>query len=143
MESSNSEIRIILADEHTPIRKSWKKILESNPRFTVLADCENGLVAQQLVDQLRPDILLMDLTNSPADGLVIAEKIVQQFPAVKVVGISVSNRPHYAVKMISLGAKGYLTKTSPLTEIYEGITQVFEGHTYICEEIRSRMIQPE
>lgn len=143
MESSNPEIRIILADEHTPIRKSWKKILESNPRFTVLADCENGLVAQQLVNQLRPDILLMDLTNSPADGLLIAEKIVHQFPAVKVVGISVSNRPHYALKMISLGAKGYLTKTSPLSEIYEGIIQVFEGHTYICEEIRSRMVQPE
>ena len=143
MESSNPEIRIILADEHTPIRKSWKKILESNPRFTVLADCENGLVAQQLVNQLRPDILLMDLTNSPEDGLKIAEQIVMQFPAVKVVGISVSNRPHYALKMISLGAKGYLTKTSPLSEIYEGIIQVFEGHTYICEEIRSRMVQPE
>ena len=143
MESNNTEIRIILADDNTPIRKSWKKILESNPLFTVLADCENGLVAQQLVNKLRPDILLMDLTNSPADGLLITEKIVKQFPAVKVVGISVSNRPHYAIKMISLGAKGYLTKTSPLTEIYAGIIRVFEGQTYICEEIRYRMIKPE
>ena len=143
MESSNPEIRIILADEHTAIRKSWRKILESNPRFTILADCKDGQSAQQLINQLQPDLLLLDLTNSPADGLLIAEKIVTQFPAVKVIGISVSNRPHYAVKMISLGAKGYLTKTSPLTEIYEGIIRVFDGHTYICEEIRSRMIQPE
>lgn len=143
MESSNPEIRIILADEHTAIRKSWRKILESNPRFTILADCKDGQAAQQLINQLQPDLLLLDLTNSPADGLLLAEKIVTQFPAVKVIGISVSNRPHYAVKMISLGAKGYLTKTSPLTEIYEGIIRVFDGHTYICEEIRSRMIQPE
>ncbi len=143
MESSNPEIRIILADEHTAIRKSWRKILESNPRFTILADCNDGLVAQQLFNELQPDILLLDLTHSPADGLIIAEKIVQQFPGVKVIGISVSNRLHYAVKMISFGARGYLTKTSPLTEIYEGIIRVFEGDTYICEEIRSRMIQPE
>lgn len=143
MESSNPEIRIILADEHTAIRKSWRKILESNPRFTILADCNDGLAAQQLFNELQPDILLLDLTHSPADGLIIAEKIVQQFPGVKVIGISVSNRLHYAVKMISFGARGYLTKTSPLTEIYEGIIRVFEGDTYICEEIRSRMIQPE
>lgn len=143
MESSTPKIRIILADEHFVIRKSWKKILESNRRFTIIADCQDGLVAQQLVNQLRPDILLMDLTNSPTDGLVIAEKIVQQFPGVKVIGISVSNRPYYAEKMIRIGAKGYLTKTSPLSEIYEGIIRVYEGQTYICEEIRSRMIQPE
>lgn len=143
MESSNPEIRIVLADEHTAIRKSWKKILEANPRFAILEDCEDFLTAQKLVSELHPDILLMDMTNSPSDGLIRAEEIIQKFTAVKVVGISVSNRPHYAVKMISLGAKGYLTKTSPLTEIYEGITRVFEGHIYICEEIRSRMIQPE
>ena len=143
MESSNPEIRIVLADEHAAIRKSWRKILEANPRFAILEDCEDASTAQHLVNELHPDILLMDMTNSPADGLLMAEKIVRQFPSLKVVGISVSNRPHYAIKMISLGAKGYLTKTSPLTEIYEGIIEVFEGHIYICEEIRSRMIHPE
>jgi DNA-binding NarL/FixJ family response regulator len=143
MESSTHKISIVLTDENTVIRKSWRKILENNTRFVVLGDCSDTLEAYQLIDQLKPDILIMDLTNSPADRLIIAEEIVKNSPGLKIIGISVSNRPHYAIKMISLGAKGYLTKTSPLAEIYEGIIQVYEGNTYICEEIRSRMSRPQ
>jgi DNA-binding NarL/FixJ family response regulator len=143
MESSTHKISIVLTDENTVIRKSWRKILENNTRFVVLGDCSDTLEAYQLIDQLKPDILIMDLTNSPADRLIMAEEIVKNSPGLKIIGISVSNRPHYAIKMISLGAKGYLTKTSPLAEIYEGIIQVYEGNTYICEEIRSRMSRPQ
>jgi DNA-binding NarL/FixJ family response regulator len=143
MESSTHKISIVLTDENTVIRKSWRKILENNTRFVVLGDCSDTLEAYQLIDHLKPDILIMDLTNSPADRLIMAEEIVKNSPGLKIIGISVSNRPHYAIKMISLGAKGYLTKTSPLAEIYEGIIQVYEGNTYICEEIRSRMSRPQ
>lgn len=140
MDKSNQEIRIVLADEHTAIRKSWRRILEAHPRFTILDDCTDGLAAQQVINKLKTDILLLDLTKSPTNGLIIAEKIILQFPNVKIIGISVSNRPQYASKMMSIGAKGYITKTSPLSEIYEGIIRVFNGQTYICEEIRSQLM---
>lgn len=139
MKKIDKKIRIVLADEHDASRQSLKTAFENNPRFEVLADCADNQKAQLHIQQLKPDIFIMDLTRSPAQNLALAESIIKKYPEVKVVGMSVSNRPSYAKKMIELGGKGYLTKTSPLTEIYEGIIQVYENKIFICEEIRSRM----
>lgn len=137
---TKDSIRIILVDDHKLIRESWKLLLENNSSIKVIADCDNGYKALELSKELLPDILLLDINMSPVNGFALAEKMTQTLPSVKVIGLSVSNQPKYAAKMIELGAKGFLTKTSSLEEIQRGIKHVHSGEIYICDEIRNQLV---
>ncbi len=76
---------------------------------------------------------------SPDNGFIITEKLVQMIPTLKIIGLSANNQPKYASRMMELGARGYLTKTSSLEEINHGINEVNEGRFYICNEIKKHL----
>lgn len=136
---TKGSIRIILVDDHKTVRKSWRTLLENNPRFQVIADCDNGDTAIREAEKLKPDIMLVDINMSPLNGFMVTEKVLEKVPGIKIIGLSVNNQPKYADKMIALGAKGYLTKTSPMEEINKGIVEVYNGNLYICEEVKRLM----
>ncbi|MEO7923832.1 MAG: response regulator transcription factor [Chitinophagaceae bacterium] len=135
----NDPIRIILVDDHKIVRESWKALLENNPRFRVIADCDNGADAIAEANRQHPDIVLVDINMSPLNGFSVTESIAKILPPIRVIGLSVNNQPKYALKMLELGASGYLTKTSSLEEILRGIIEVHEGNIYICEEVKQYM----
>lgn len=135
----NEPIRIILVDDHKLVRKSWKILLENNPRFQVVADCDNGYSAIEQAKEFLPDIMLVDINMSPLNGFMVTEQVLEKVPSTKIIGLSVNNQAKYANKMVALGARGYLTKTSPLDEINHGIIEVHDGNLYICEEVKRHM----
>ncbi|MEI2738043.1 MAG: response regulator transcription factor [Chitinophagaceae bacterium] len=136
---STDPIRIILVDDHKIVRESWKILLENDPRFRVIANCDNGYSAIEKAVELVPDIMLVDINMSPLNGFAVTERMMVSVPSVKIIGISVNNQPVYALRMFELGARGYLTKTSPLEEIHFGIQEVYRGEIYICKEVKSHI----
>ena len=134
-----NSIRIMLVDDHQLVRESWKMLLEKNPRFHVIADCANGQMALEQILTLRPDIMLVDINMSPMNGFAITKSVLDILPSIRIIGLSVHNQPKYALRMMELGAKGFLTKTSTLEEINHGILAVHKGESYICEEVRKNM----
>ena len=136
---SNSPIRIVLVDDHKIVRDSWRLLLENNPRFNIIADFDNGRDAIQHAKDHVPDIMLLDINMAPLNGFDVTETVTRNSPAVKIIALSVNNQPRYAVRMLALGAKGYLTKTSSLEEINHAILEVHRGETYVCNEIRPHM----
>lgn len=135
----NAPIRIILVDDHKKVRDSWNIFLENDPRFRVVSICANGQEAIEMAQELVPDIMLIDLNMRPMNGFTVTERIVRIIPSIKIIGISVYSQPKYAVKLMELGARGFLTKTSSLEEIKHGIIEVDKGEFYICEEIKRHM----
>lgn len=136
---ADSIIRILLADDHQMIRESWRMLLENNPQMEVVADCANGAEAIRSAREYHPDIMLVDINMHPMNGFEVTRQVTLELPAIRVIGMSVNNQPKYASRMLELGAKGYLTKTSPLEEIQHGIREVFNGREYICEEVRKHL----
>lgn len=136
---NNAPIRIVLVDDHKLVRESWKILLENNPCFKVIADCDNGYTAIEHAENLIPDIMLVDINMTPMNGFAVTERILETMPSMKIIGMSVNNQPKYAVRMVELGARGYLTKTSSLEEINHGILEVHKGEFYICDEVRKNM----
>jgi len=136
--SSNS-ISIILVDDHKLVRQLWVDLLQKNPLFKILADCESGAEAIQKTKELNPDMLIVDINMSPTNGFAVTTEIVKNHPSVKIIGLSVNNHPKYAMRMLELGAKGYFTKTSSFKEITKGILEVYNGNNYICEEVKKLM----
>ena len=128
----------MLVDDHDLIRESWKTLLAKDSNFSVIAECKNGGEAIEQTKKLLPDIILMDINMSPVNGFEATRKITEASPSVKIIGVSINNNPKYATKMLSLGAKGFVTKTSPFTELKEAIQKVHDGEIYICMEIKKK-----
>jgi DNA-binding NarL/FixJ family response regulator len=129
-------IRILIADDHKLLRELWTIMLNSDPRFNVIGGCSDGHEAIELVQQLRPDIVIMDLNMVMVSGLQATEEISNRFPAIRVIGVSAFAVPKYARQMIQVGAKGYVTKNSSKDELIHSILEVHKGSKYICREIR-------
>lgn len=132
-------IRIMLVDDHPLVRESWKLLLENNPRFEIVADFSNGTEALERIPSLKPEILLVDINMAPLDGFAVTKAVNTMMPEIKIIGLSVHNQPKYATRLLQLGARGFLTKTSSLEEINQGIMAVQQGKIYICEEIKRNM----
>jgi DNA-binding NarL/FixJ family response regulator len=134
----STPIRIVLVDDHDLIRESWKEIFSRDARFEVVGLCPNGANAIEIVTSNLPDIVLMDINMTPMNGFEATRRIIEALPQIKIIGTSANNNPRYADKMIQLGAKGYVTKTSTFDELKTAILAVMDGKNYICEEISSK-----
>lgn len=134
-----NKIKIILVDDHRLILESWKMLLENDPRFTIIAECDSGQDAINACQELKPDIILMDINMAPINGFDTTRKILSEKPFFKIIGISVNNQPSYATKMLEIGGKGFITKGSPFDELTSAILKVHNGGKYICEEIKKQM----
>lgn len=136
---NNKKIRIMLVDDHRLILESWKILLDNDPRFSIVAECENGAEAIREAGETIPDIILMDINMSPINGFEATEKILATYPYIKIIGVSINNQPGYANRIMKLGAKGFVTKGSSFEELTHAIMEVHQGSEYICEEVRKNM----
>jgi DNA-binding NarL/FixJ family response regulator len=137
------QISIILVDDHKLIRDSWSFILNSDQRFTVVGETNNGEDAVEMVKNLKPDVVLMDVNMAPVNGFDATRQIMKLLPAAKVIAVSMHTMPAYAKRMMQLGAMGYVTKNSSKDEMIKAILEVYEGKKYICEEVKNILAQKE
>ena len=129
------KIRLVLVDDHEMVRNTWKLILQQDIRIDIIAECSSGAEAIEIAAELLPDIMLMDINMSPVNGFEATRKILKHSPHTKIIGLSVHKQPSYAKNILQLGAKGYVTKSSPHKEIIQAILDVAEGKEYICSEL--------
>lgn len=132
-------IKIIIVDDHPKLREAWRFMLDLHKDMSVIAVCCN---AQELFDsclESLPDLALIDINMEPLNGFETAALLRSKFPSIQIIGISINAEPSYAHKMLEIGAKGFITKTSSFDEIVKGILQTYKGDNYISEEIRSKM----
>lgn len=131
------KITILIADDHKLIRETWSFILNSDPRFQVIAQCSNGEEAVALAQQHRPKVVLLDINMTPMSGIEATEQIRKFSPASKIIGVSMHSQPAYVKKLLKLGAHGYVTKNSPQQEMFEAIIEVSKGNRFICSEVKT------
>jgi DNA-binding NarL/FixJ family response regulator len=133
------QIRVVIVDDHSMVRESYRYVLEKDERIDVIASCSSGAEAIDVACRLKPDLMLMDINMAPVNGFEATRKINKLCPGVKIIGVSVNDQPGYARNMLHLGARGYLTKNASHAEMMHAITEVFKGKTYLCKEIKEKM----
>ncbi len=131
------KITILIADDHTLVRETWSYILNSDPRFHVVAECGNGEDAVEMAKKLLPNIVIMDINLPGMSGIEATQLIRKYSPGSKILGVSLHTQPTYARKMMQKGAMGYVTKNSSREEMFKAIIEVSEGRKYVCEEIKN------
>ncbi len=128
-------IRIVLADDHKITRQGLRSLLDKQEEMEVVAEAENGRDAVQLVEQLAPDVVIMDVTMPDLNGVEATRQIMSRSPDVKIIGLSMHSDSLFVTEMLKSGAAGYLLKDCAFEELSRAIRTVVEDKTYLSPSI--------
>jgi HlyD family secretion protein len=124
-------IRILLVDDQNIIRQGIQALLESKPKLKVVGTAEDGNSAIEQVENLRPDVVLIDIEMPAMSGIAATHIICQQFPQTKVIILSSHENQKYVAQALQAGAEGYLLKNILAEDLEQAIWSVYRGHSQI------------
>ncbi len=125
-------IKVVIVDDHPMVAEGIQSILESYDEITVLAALSNGREVVEQVEDLAPDVILMDLNMPELGGLTATEMVLERCPTTRVLILSMHDSPEYISTGLSHGAMGYVLKDVPTDEIKNAIDHVMRGERYLC-----------
>jgi DNA-binding NarL/FixJ family response regulator len=135
-----AEIKLVVADDHPIVRKGLVQIITAAPEIEVLAEADDGEAALKLIEELRPDIALLDINLPRLTGFDLMQEIERRKLPVKVIFLTMHSEEEMFNEAMDLGARGYLLKDSAVSEIVEAIKRVAAGHSYISAAITSFLL---
>jgi DNA-binding NarL/FixJ family response regulator len=124
-------IRVVLADDHPLVREGLRALLESDPDFSVVGQADDGGDVPAMVEQQRPDVVVLDLMMPGRSGLDVTPELVQRPGAPAVLIISMHESEAYVVEALRRGAAGYVLKQAPSAELALGVRTVASGARYL------------
>ncbi len=133
-------VKIVLSDDNDAIRRIQRAILEADPDFEIVGEACNGQEAIRLVEQLQPDVVIMDINMPIINGFEATRKIHVSYPDVKVLGFSSHVGEAYVRGMLQAGASGYLVKPSSMDEMKSAVRAVYAGRVYVNQSMHSTLI---
>ncbi len=133
-------ITIILADDHTVVRNGLRVFLNLQAGMAVVGEAENGWEAIQLVEQLQPQIAVLDIAMPGLNGIVAAQQMRTQSPATQVIMLSMHAGSEYVYQALKAGAQGYVLKDSAPEELVNAIHMVQSGHRFLTPKIADALI---
>ena len=136
-----STINIVLADDHQVVREGLKALLENQDDFNVLGSAGGGVEATKLVEQLRPDILILDLMMQDINGIEVTRQVTKRYPETMVIVLSMHNDEAYVVEALQAGAKGYVLKESSSVDLIQAIRAAVGGQRYLSPSLSERAIE--
>ncbi|WP_244899637.1 response regulator [Rhodoferax antarcticus] len=128
-------MRVLLADDHTLLRAGLRKLLESVPGLTVVGEAGDGLQLLKLAEQLKPHLILMDISMPGLNGLEATARLVKSMPGIRVMILSMHQNAEYVRRALRHGAVAYLLKDSAPMELELAITAVLRGETYLSPAV--------
>ena len=128
-------IKVLVADDHPVVRKGLQSLLTKPGHLKIVGEACDGDEALRKTRELKPDVVLMDISMPGMNGLAVTEMLRKEFPEVKVLILSVHNNRDYIFRVIQAGAHGYVSKEAPPTELLQAIESVFGGEPFFSEEI--------
>jgi DNA-binding NarL/FixJ family response regulator len=133
--------RIVIAEDHTILREGLRMLLRSNPDFDVVGEAEDGLEAVRCTENLRPDLVLMDLSMPRMNGMGAIQEIKKKCPETKILVLTVHKTEEYILATLKAGADGYVLKDATHSELMLAIDCVFSGRCYLSPGISEKVIE--
>lgn len=133
-------INVLLADDHTIVRDGLRALLEANPEIKVVGDAASGAQVVEQVNELNPDVVIMDISMPDINGITATRRIAELKPEVKVIILSMLGTADHVFHALQAGARGYLLKESAGREVMEAVQAVYGGEMYFSRPITHTVI---
>ncbi len=132
-------IKILIADNHPIIRMGVKNVLDAVPDFNVIGDVATTSELFKKLEEVSPDVVLLEMDIPEINGIAALRKIKKEFPGIKVLIFSGQSEDVYALSTIRAGAYGYLSKTADVDYIVSAVRKVGDGNMFITNELAQRL----
>lgn len=129
--------KVLIVDDHLVVREGLKLLIETNDNYTIIGEAENGKKAVHLTDELKPDIILMDLYMPKMSGLEAIKQIKEKHN-IPIIILTTYNEDHLMIKGIELGAKGYLLKDTSSETLFHTMDAALRGEVLLQPDILKR-----
>ena len=129
-------LKILIVDDHASFRDSLRLMFEKYDELEIVAEAEDGDDAIQKAVKYHPDMIFMDITMPNMNGFDATRKILDQFPHIKIIIVSVHSDKAYAKKALQAGAQGYLIKRTLIRELDDALQSIVDNKIYISKEVQ-------
>src|SRR5580704_2712944 len=134
-----TEVRIVLVDDHAVVRAGYRRFLEQEPGYSVIAEAASGEEAYALLQRVSPDIVLLDLSMPGLGGLSSLRRFKLRWPLLPVLVFSMHDTVAFATQALRAGANGYVTKGSDPQLMVDAVRSVLEGEVALSPDVRQRL----
>ncbi len=134
-----SAIRVMLVDDHAVVRMGFKLLLQGADDIEVVAEAESGEEAIKRYPEIKPDVVVMDISMPGIGGLEAVSRLLAKDPAAKILILSAHEDSSHPKRLLKAGAVGYLSKRSAAEELIQAIHQVFNGKTFLDSKLAQAM----
>ncbi|NHZ71596.1 MAG: response regulator [Aquificales bacterium] len=136
----SKKIKLMLADDHAVVRSGLRMLLDAQPDMEIVAEAETGLEAVAKVQELRPDIVLMDVEMPEMNGIEATRKIKEYVPETAVLALTMYEDDQYFFEMLKAGASGYVPKRAAPDELVNAIRTVSKGDVFLYPTLAARLV---
>ena len=126
--------RTLIVDDYPGVREGLRSLLSSHQDFDIVGEAGDGLEAIELVGELHPDLVLMDMSMPRMDGMTAVREIKKRWPKTLVMAFTIHKSPEYVFATLIAGADGYIPKDTPWTEIFASIENILKGEQVIPQD---------
>jgi two-component system, NarL family, response regulator LiaR len=140
-EKSSDKIRIIVADDHAVVREGTRTLLEREKDMVVVGEASDGEEAVKLIEQLKPDVAILDISMPKLSGIEVTRRVKPNLPSLAILILSAYDNDEYVFALLEAGAAGYLLKDIPGHEIVEAVRSVHAGESVLHPSIARKVIQ--
>ena len=140
MKWAMSKIRIVLADDHVILRQGTRQLLENESDMEVVGEASNGAEAVELVEQFKPDIVIIDVAMPVMNGIEATKKIKEILPGIKILVLTGYDYDEYIFNLLEMGAAGYLLKDVSGDELVGAIRAVFLGEPVLHPTVMRKLM---
>ena len=135
----SKKVTIVLVDDHAVVRAGVRRLLEQEALFDVIGEAENGEKAYQLFGELKPDVMVMDLSMPGMGGLEAIRRILMRHERARILVLTMHEDLSFANQALKVGAKGYLIKNTLGDDLVKSIQTVSKGEVFLSDEIAKKM----
>ncbi|MCM2358833.1 MAG: response regulator transcription factor [Geobacteraceae bacterium] len=137
----DAKIKILLVDDHKIVRQGLRALIDHESDMITVAEADNGRKAIELLRELSPDVVIMDIAMPEMNGIEATRRIKADFSGIRVIGLSIHDDRRHVLEMLRAGASGYLLKDCAFAELATAVRHAVIGHMYLSPRIAGKLIQ--
>jgi two-component system response regulator NreC len=134
-------LRVVLAEDHAIVREGIRRLLAAEPDIVVVGEAADGEAAVRLTENLRPDVVCMDISMPGLSGLEATRQIKARLPEVGIVVLTMHEEEAYLYELVKAGASGYVLKRASARDLVDAVRAVAGGHTFLHPVIARRLVR--